>query len=69
MMGCHYSPSGKLNVSIFNLDSHTLHLKMVHQTPQIQARKVKIYSAPETRAFERGPSHDLSHGYFPKYLF
>ena len=44
-----YSPSGQLNLSIFNLDSHTLHSKIVHQTPEIQACIVKICSAPETR--------------------
>ena len=55
----YYSPSGQLNLSIFNLDSHTLHLNIVHQTPEIQACKVKIYIAPETRGFREGPSHDL----------
>ena len=55
----HYSPSGQLNLSIFNLDPHTLHLKIGHQTLEIQACKVKIYSAPETRGFVKGPSHDL----------
>ena len=59
----YYSPGGH-NLSIFNLDSHTLHLRIVHQTPEIQACKVKICSAPQTRGFERGPSHDLYHGYF-----
>ena len=55
----HYSPSGQLNLSIFNLDPHTLHLKIGHQRPGIQACKVKIYSAPETRGFVKGPSHDF----------
>ena len=55
----HYSPSGQLNLSIFNLDPHTLLLKIGHQTLEIQACKVKIYSAAETRGFVRGPSHDL----------
>ena len=55
----HYSPSGHLNLSIFNLDPHTLHLKIGHQTLEIQACKVKIYSAPETRGFVKEPSHDL----------
>ena len=55
----HYSPSGQLNLSIFKLDPHTLHLKIGHQTLEIQACKVKIYSAPETRGFVKGPSHDL----------
>ena len=32
-MGYHYFPSGQLNVSIFNLDTHTLHLKIVHRKP------------------------------------
>ena len=41
----HNSMSGQLNSSIFNLDAKTLHLKFVHQTPEIQACKVKIYSA------------------------
>ena len=27
----HYSPSGQLNLSIFNLDSHTLYVEIVHQ--------------------------------------
>ena len=40
----HYSPSGQLHLSIFNLDSHTLHLKIVHQTPEIQACKVKSWA-------------------------
>ena len=60
-IGYYYSPSGQLNVSIFYLDSHTLDLKIAHQTPEIQACKVKIYSAPESRGFEKGPSHDLYH--------
>ena len=55
----HYSPSGQLNLSIFNLDPHTLHLKIGHQTLEIQACKVKIYSAPETRGSVKGPSHNL----------
>ena len=55
----HYSPSGQLNLSIFNLDPHTLHLKIGHQTLEIQACKVKIYSATETRGSVKGPSHDL----------
>ena len=54
-----HSPSGQLNSSIFNLDPHTLHLKIGHQTLEIQACKVKIYSAPETRGFVKGPSPDL----------
>ena len=64
----YYSPNGQLNLSNFNLASHNLHLKIVHQKPEIQACKVKIYRAPDTRGFEKGPSHDLYHGYFPKYL-
>ena len=63
-----FSPSGQPNLSIFNLDSHTLHLKIIHQTPEIQACKVKIYSAPETRGYEKGRSHHLYHRYFPKHL-
>ena len=55
----YYSRSEQLNLSIFNLDSHTLHLKIVHQRPEIQACKVKIYSAPATRGFVKGPSPDL----------
>ena len=55
----YYSPIGQLSLSVFNLDSHTLHLKIVHQTPEIQACKVKIYSAPERGGFVKGPSHDL----------
>ena len=53
---------------MFNLDARTLHLEIVHQAPEIQVRKVKIYSAPKTRGFEKGPSHDLYRGHFPKYL-
>ena len=64
----YYSPSGQLNLSIFNLDSLTLYVKIVHQTPEIQACKVKFYCARETRGFEKRPSHDLYHGYFPKHL-
>ena len=56
----YYSRSEQTNVSIFNLDSHTLRLKIVHQTPEIHACKVNIYSAPETRGFEKGPSPDLT---------
>ena len=55
----HYPSSGQLNLSIFNLDPHTLHLKIGRQTLEIQACKVKIYSAPETRGFVKGPSHDF----------
>ena len=55
----YYSPSGQLNLSIFNLDPHTLHLKIGQQTLEIQACKVIIYSAPKTRGFVKGPSHDL----------
>ena len=45
----YYSLSGQLNLSIFNLDSHTLRLKVVHQTPEIQACKVKftVHLKPE----------------------
>ena len=68
-IGYYYSPNGQLNLSIFNLDSHTLHFKIVHQRPEIQDCEVKIYSAPETRGFEKGHSRDLCHGYFPKYPF
>ena len=64
----YYSPSGQLSLSVFNIDSHTLHLKIVHQIPEIQACKVKFDRAPETRGFEKGPSHDLYHAYFPKHL-
>ena len=64
----YYSPSRQLNLSIFNSDSHTLHLKIVHQTLEILARKVKIYNVPETRGFVKGPSHDLYQGYLPKHL-
>ena len=64
----HYSQMPQLNLSVFNLDAHSLHLKIIHQTPGIQARKVKIYCAPESRGFETGPSHDLHHEHFPKYL-
>ena len=64
----YYPVNGQLNSSVFNLDSHTLHSKIAHQTLEIQACKVKIYSASETRGFEKGPSHDLFHGYFPKHL-
>ena len=39
------------------LDLHTLHLRIVHQTLEIQACKDKIYSAPKTRGFVKGPSH------------
>ena len=56
----HYNTwSEQLNLSIFNLDPHTLHLKIVCQKPEIQACKVKIYSAPETRGLVKGPSPDL----------
>ena len=55
----HYSPSRHLNLSVFNLDPHTLHLEIGHQTLEIQACKVKIYGAPETRGFVKGPSHDF----------
>ena len=68
-MRYHYSPSGQLNLSVFNLDPHTLHLKIGHQTLEIQACKVKIYSAPETRGFVKGPSHDLLSSLFCSFLF
>ena len=55
----YHSRSEQLNLSIFNLESHTLHLKIVCQTPEIQACKIKIYSAPKTRGFVKGPSPDL----------
>ena len=35
MIRYYYSPSGQLNLSIFNLDSHALHLKIVYQTTEI----------------------------------
>ena len=54
----YYFSSGQLNSLTFNLDSHTLHSKIVHQTLEIQACKVKIYRAPEASGFEKGPSHD-----------
>ena len=63
----YYSPSRQLNLSIFTLDSNTLDLNIVHQTLEIKARKVQIYSAPETRGFEKRLIHDLYHGYFPKH--
>ena len=63
-----YSPSGQLNLSIFNLDSHTLHSRIVHQTPEIQTCKGKVYNAHKTRGFFKGPSHDLCYGSFPKFL-
>ena len=37
------------------VDSHTLYLRIVHQTPEIQACKDKSYSAPKTRVFVKGP--------------
>ena len=52
-MKYHYSPSGQLNPSIFNLESHTLHFKIVHQTPEIQACKVKIYNHPKPDVLKR----------------
>ena len=55
----YYFPSEQLNLSIFNVDSHALQLKIFHQTPEIQAYKDKLYSTPETRGFEKG--HDLYH--------
>ena len=55
-----YSPNGQLNLSIFNLDSRTVHSKIVYQTPEMQACKVKIYSAPKTRGFVKGPRLDLT---------
>ena len=50
----------QLNLSIINLDSKTLHLKSVHQKVEIQASKVKVYSALETRGFVKGASYDLT---------
>ena len=44
---------------MFNLDSHTLHLKIVFQTPEIQACEAKIDSAAKTRGFVKGPGPDL----------
>ena len=58
----------ELTAKFINLQhSHTLHLKIVNQKPEIQAHKVKIYSAPEFRGFEKGPSHDSYCGYFPEH--
>ena len=54
-----YSPSRHLSLSVFNLDPHTLHLEIGHQTLERQACKVKIYGAPATRGFVKGPSHDF----------
>ena len=34
-------PGEQLDLTIFNLDSQTLHSKIVYQAPEIQARKVK----------------------------
>ena len=64
----YYSPSRQISLLVSNLDLHTLHSKIVHQTQEIQACKVKFYSAPETRGLEKGSSHDLYHAYFPKHL-
>ena len=64
----HNSSSEQLNLSIFNLDSHTLHLRIVRQTPEIQACKDNNYCAPKTRGFVKGPSQDLYYGSFPKHL-
>ena len=65
----YYSSRKHLNLSTCSQDSHTLRLKIIDQTPEIQAPKVKIYSAPKTSGFEKGPSHDLHHVYFSKHLF
>ena len=47
---------------------HTLFLKIVNQTFEKQARKMKDDSAPETRGIEKRPSHVLYHGHFPRHL-
>ena len=44
---------------IFNLNASTLHFKIVLRTPEIRVYKVEFWSAPETRAFVKGPSHYL----------
>ena len=49
-----------LHLLFFNLNAHTLHLEIDHQTPEIWVHKVKIRSAPETRGFEKWPSHNLT---------
>ena len=53
-MRYHSCPSRQLNLSICDLDSRTLHLKIVYQVPEIQECQDKIYSAPETRGFAKG---------------
>ena len=69
MMTYHYSLLyGQLNLSIFNIDPYASRLKRVHQTLQIQANRVKIYNAPETRGFENARMHDSYHGCIPKHL-
>ena len=54
MIRYHNSRSGQLNLSIF-----TFHLKIVHQTTEIQVCKVKIYNASETGGLVKGPGNDL----------
>ena len=49
-----YSLHGQLSLSIFSLDSHTLHLNIAHKTPGIKTCKVKTYNASETRGFVKG---------------
>ena len=63
-----YNYFSKCTAKFFRLGTHTLTLKIVHQTPEIQACRVKICGAPETRSFQKGPSHDLHHRLLSKHL-
>ena len=56
---CHKSMSAQLNLSVFNLNTRTLHFEIVHQTTSIRVHKVRILNALATRGFANGPSHYL----------
>lgn len=53
------SSSKQLHLMIFNLNAQTVHLKTVHQTPEIRVHELKLWSAPDNRGFPQLPSHDL----------
>ena len=42
-----------LPLLVFNLNAHTSHFEIDYQIPEIRVHKVKIWSAAETRGFEK----------------
>lgn len=52
-------PESTAKYLIFNVNACILHWKRVHQTPEIQAHKVKIWRGTSARGFREGLNHDL----------